>query len=167
MSKDTDTASRDMVIADLPFNISLPYSEGHVINAAEAKTLNQTRCENISNAMRKKIKELADEAGEYSAEAVKAAQKLVADYDAEYVFTLASAGGGRTKKDPIQKEAESLARAAITAALKSQGRKVGDVDKEKLAEKIASVAENEAILKQAKANVAARSKTIEGLDITI
>mgnify|MGYP005846970055 CR=1 FL=1 len=158
---------RTMTIAGINFEVSTPYNEGHTVNAAEAKVLNQTRCENISNATRAKIKELASEDGSYSDEAVREAAQIVSEYDASYEFTLASAGGGRTAKDPIQKEAESLARAAITASLKAQGRKVGDVDKEKLAEKIAEVAENPEILKQAKARVAARNKTVESMDIDI
>lgn len=159
--------TRTMTIAGINFEVSTPYNEGHTVNAAEAKVLNQTRCENISNAMRAKLKELANEDGTYSDEAVANAGEMVREYDAGYEFTLASAGGGRTAKDPIQKEAESLAKAAITAALKAQGRKVGDVDKDKLAEKVAEVAENPDILKQAKARVAARNKTVENLDIQI
>jgi hypothetical protein len=156
-----------MQILGINFEINTPYDEGHTINAAEAKVLNQTRRENISNAVRAKIKELQSEDGSYTDEAAAKAQELVAEYNANYVFTLASAGGGRTAKDPIQKEAESLARAAITAQLKAAGRKVSDVDKEKLAEKIAQVAEMPEIIKQAKARVAARNKMVEGLEIDI
>lgn len=150
-------STREMTIAGILFTVSTPYAEGHVVNAAEAKTLNQTRCENISNAMRKKIDELKD--GEtITEENLKAARAMVAEYDAGYQFTLASAGGSSRSKDPLQKECESLARAAITAQLKAAGRKVSDVDKEALANKIAEVAEMPEIVKRAKANLKVRAE---------
>lgn len=149
-------SNREMTIAGVLFTVSTPYAEGHVVNAAEAKTLNQTRCENISNAMRKRVDELK-EGDTISEENLVKARDLVAEYDAGYVFSLASAGGSSRSKDPLQKECESLARAAITAQLKAAGRKVSDVDKEALANKIAEVAEMPEIVKRAKANLKVRA----------
>ena len=81
-------------INGISFEISTPYSEGHVLTEAEAKALNQTRSENIGNNLRAKIKEM-QEAGE-SEDAIAA---IVAEKDAEYVFTLASVSASR-KLDP-------------------------------------------------------------------
>ena len=61
-----------------------------------------------------------------------------------------SAGGGRKTMDPIEREARKLAREAIKGKLAEQGRKIGEVDKEKLAELVETVAMNEDILKAAK-----------------
>jgi len=157
------TQTREATIAGLTFTISTPYAEGHVCTPAEAKALNQTRTENISNATRKKIDALADAEGAFSEAATAEAVALVAEYDANYVFTLASVGGGRAPADPVEREALSIARGLVTAQLKGSGRKVKDVDADKLAAKIAEVAEMEQVIAQAKKNVNARTKMADGI----
>lgn len=138
--------------------VSQPYVAGHVITEAEAKALNQTRSENIRNNTATKLKKMAKDAecevDELSDDAVAEWLEQVAEYDSNYVFTLASVGGGRASAlDPVTKEARRLARAAITAQLKESGVKVGDVDKEALDALVAETAEDDAFVSQAKANV--------------
>jgi hypothetical protein len=151
--------TREMIIAGLPFTISLPYAEGHVINPAEAKTLNQTRCENISNALRKRIQELAGEDGEYSAEAQTKAAGFVAEYDAEYTFSLAAAGGGRRAVDPLEKECIVVAKAYITSKIKEAGKTLKELGgAEYLAEKVAEIQDHPKIVELAKKRLAERKK---------
>lgn len=143
----TEAQTKTVTIAKLPFEVTTPYTEGHTLTAAEAKALNQVRCENIRNNTAKRVKEMLEEGksnGEIS--------ELVSAYDAEYEFTLASTGGRRVL-DPVEKEARSLAREAIKQKLAADGRKLKDIDKEKLEEAIATVAARDEIQKLAKQNV--------------
>jgi len=152
-------------IGDHLFTISQPYEEGHTLTAIEAKQLNQVRSENIGNNVRKGVQELL------AAGNVAEAEKLVADKDATYQFTEASAGGSTRTMDPVEKEARKLAREAIKENLKEQGRKISDIDKDKLAEAVAIVAERDDIMAAAKKAVAQRNKTIssalEGLNLGV
>ena len=150
----TPATSKDVVIAGVTFTLSTPFVEGHVTTAAEAKTLNQVRCENIRNNQAKAVKAAADEDGTYSKDALKALAKAVAAYDAEYVFTMAS--GGARVTDPLEKEAISIARSMVTAKLKDSGIAVKDYDKEKLAIVIAKTAEREDVIALAKKRLAER-----------
>ncbi len=103
--------SKTKTINGVNFEISQPYTEGHVINEAEARVLNQTRSENIGNNVRAKLKELIE-----AAATPEALAQLVAEKDAEYVFTLANVGEGR-RLDPYEKEAEKIARDLLKAKL--------------------------------------------------
>jgi len=105
-------------INGVAFEISQPYAEGHVITEAEARVLNQTRSENIGNNLRAKLKEMAD-AGASEAEL----QALVAEKDAEYVFTLSNARASRVL-DPVEKEANKIARELLKDHLAQTGRKL-------------------------------------------
>ncbi len=145
---------KTITIAGEQFEVSLPFAEGHVCTAAEAKSLNQTRSENIRNNMAKQVKE-AKESGD-----LNGVTKKVAEYDASYEFTLASVGGGR-KMDPVEKEARVLAREAIKAKLAENGKKIGDVDKDKLSEMVASLAEQDRFVKAAKKQLSERNKLAE------
>ena len=149
-------ATKTKTIAGVPFEISQPYEAGHALTEAEAKVLNQTRSENIGNNCRKKVVELIE------ADDAKGAQAHVAQYDKEYEFTLAVVGASR-KLDPVEKEARAIARESIKAKLAAEGRKLKDIDKERLAEVIAEVSERDAVVKEAKKRVAARNKASEDL----
>lgn len=159
--------SREVQIGGVLVSVSLPYAEGHVCTAAEAKALNQTRTENISNALRKKIQDLGTAVEnaegktvfEFDENALAQAATLVAEYDAEYVFTLASSGGSRRAVDPLEKECMAIARQAIVAELKSKGVKVKDLPDGKMDEFIEQYKDNEKIVALAKK----RLKEREGL----
>lgn len=164
-------SQKSITIQGLEFPVATPYSAGHVVTEAEAKALNQVRLENIRNNTAAAIAKLKDEKGvkdaegkfvELPAEAMAEATALVAEYDAGYVFTLASVGSGKRVTDPIEAEAKKLAKAAIKAKLAGEGRSLNSVDSEKLAAAIAKVAESEAIQKEARRIVKARAESAKG-----
>lgn len=168
-------ATRQMVIAGIEFTVSLPYAEGHTVSAIEARVLNQTRSENISNGMRKKIEELRDVAGEpdaegktsmigYSAEALEKAAALVAEYDASYTFASPSAGPRKTV-DPLERMALTIARAHVTALIKQKGLKVKDVDAAKIEENVEKFAVHPTILELARKRLAESNELALGLDL--
>lgn len=152
--------NKEITIQGVVFNVSQPYAEGHVVTEAEAKALNQTRSENVRNNMSKAVKDAKTVAGEgnpLSEDVLTSLGQAVSEYDKAYIFTLASVGGGRKSRDPIEVEATKIARAAIMGKLKEQGKKLADVDKDALDAKIAEVAELPAVVKAAKKAVAARN----------
>lgn len=152
------------IINGLSFDISQPYAEGHNLNAAEAKTLNQVRSENIGNNLRDLVKKAIE--GGKEAELAAA----VAKYDAEYIFTLASASA-RKSLDPVERKARAMAKDAIKAKLAGLGRKLTDVPagltqeewEVKLEAAIEQTANSDIILKAAKKAVDEEKKRTEGL----
>jgi hypothetical protein len=160
-------SNREISIKGVVVEVGQPYAEGHVVTAAEAKALNQTRAENISNAMRAKITALASEDGSYSAEALAEIRSMVAEYDAQYEFSLTSTGGGRRATDPLEKECIAVARAAISAELKRQGIKVKDVAKEKLDENIEKYKDHPEIVKLAKKRLKERESLADAVSLDI
>lgn len=164
MSQTPETVTKSVTIQGLQFDIVQPYAAGHTITEAEAAALNQTRNEAVRNNMARVIKKETEELAEGAdipADLMKSIAKAVAAYDAEYEFTLASVGGGRKSTDPVDVEANRLARAAITAKLKADGRKVSDIDKDALASAIAQVAAKDSIRKAAEKAVKERTNAAE------
>lgn len=167
-------ATRQMVIAGIEFTVSLPYAEGHAVSAIEARVLNQTRSENISNGMRKRIEELRDVPGDadaegttsmvgYSAEAVEKAAEIVAAYDASYTFASPSVGQRKTV-DPLERMALTIARAHVTALIKQKGLKVKDIDPAKVEENVEKFAVHPTILELARKRLAESNELALGLD---
>jgi hypothetical protein len=153
------------MINGVSFEISQPYAEGHACTAAEAKALNQTRAENIGNNLRAKLKEMAEaDSGEADMQAV------VAAFDAEYVFTLTRVSAAR-KLDPVEREAIKIAKELLKAHLAESGRKLtvapeglSEEDwEEKIEAELDRLSNLEAVVKEAKKNVAAKSKQAETL----
>ena len=176
----TDTTQKTITIQGVEFDVNQPYGEGHTCTEAEAKALNQTRAENIRNNMAKAVKEANEAAGKdaegnqvaLAADVLKELAGAVAEYDANYEFTLASVGGGRASRDPIEIEANKIARASIAASLKAKGRTMKSVThdaegneieggKERLATAIATVAERADVIAAAKKAVKEREKLAE------
>jgi hypothetical protein len=168
--------TKTVTIQGLDFDLAVPYAEGHACTEAEAKALNQTRHENIRNNMARIVKGYLAATDDRPARTVEELTDdelteinvKVAEYDTDYEFTLASVASTR-RRDPVEIEAEKIARAAITAKLRADGRKVGDVDKDALAAAIEKVAAGENVRAQAAANIKARSEVaasdMEGLDL--
>jgi hypothetical protein len=165
--------SREVQIGGVLVTVSQPYVEGHVCTPAEAKALNQTRTENISNALRKKIQDLGtaaeNEEGktfyQFTDEALAQAAQMVAEYDAEYVFTLASVGGGRRAIDPLEKECIAIARQAISAELKKKGVKLKDLPEGKMDEFIEQYKDNDKIVALAKKRIKERESLASAIDL--
>ncbi len=165
--------TKEITIAGQMFPVLQPYVAGHVITEAEAKALNQVRAENVRNNMAAKVKAAIEgtaKEGEPTAATIAAA---VAEYDAAYVFTLASVGGGRKSTDPVEVEALRIARGMFADWAASKKLTVKAI-KEKIGEeaydaKIAEMAEREDVLKEAKRRVKAREASatdaLDGLDL--
>lgn len=149
------TEPKTRTIAGHDFQLSQPYAEGHTINAEEARALNQVRAENIGNNVRKKVAELL-EAGN-----IAEAEALVSKVDAEYVFNAPRVGTG-VKLSPLERECRKLARQAITAQLAAEGRKVKDVDPDKLEAAIDTYSQAEEIVAEAKKILKSREKIAAG-----
>lgn len=162
--------TKTKVIDGEKFEISQPYAEGHVCTAAEAKALNQVRSENIGNNLRNAVKEAKEAAANGDNSKLDGLAQLVADYDAQYVFTMGNAGASR-KLDPVEREAQKIARELLKESLAAQGRKLtvapeGESEeewKDRVNAKVEEIAQNEAVLKQAKKNVEAKRKQAETL----
>lgn len=173
MTDSTPATTREVQIGGAFVTVSTPYAEGHVCTEAEAKALNQTRTENISNALRKKVQELGEKQENdegktvyvYSDEAMKQVAEMVAAYDAEYVFTVTSAGGGRRAVDPLEKECISIARQAITAELKKKGIKIKDLPEGKMDEFIDQYKDNEKIVALAKKRLKEREALSAAIEL--
>ena len=153
-------SNKTITVQGVQVEVSQPYSEGHQISEAEAKALNQVRAENIANNCRKAIKELVDEAG--VEKAAEEAQRLIAEKDKDYVFTMASVGGGRATLDPLTKEARAIARDFIAGKIKEAGMTQKQYLEEKgenaIKDKIIELADHPDIVKLAKKNIAEREK---------
>lgn len=114
------------------FEVPVRYSEGHVLTAGEAQALNQTFHENLRNNFAKLVKDANEKAGIEIAKGDDVQQDLPEDVKAElqskldenaeaYQFGV-RAPGSRVSADPVRRQAESLARGAIRAKLKEQGK---------------------------------------------
>lgn len=164
--------NKDKLIDGEKFSITQPYAEGHVITAAEAKALNQTRSENIGNNLREAVKAAKlkrDAATDADPTDFNGLADMVAKYDAEYTFAMGGSGVSTRKLDPIEREAKKIADETIKAHLAKTGRKIsvtpeGETD-ESWSEKIDAqrdklmTADN--VVKLAKKRVAERQKVTD------
>lgn len=160
---------KEITIQGVLVKVSQPYEAGHQITEAEAKALNQVRAENIANNNRKTIKDMLEEAGGDASKVAKKAAEIVAAYDAEYEFTLASVGGGRTKLDSLTKEARSIARELVVGKIKESGQTLKEYEekngKDKFTAKVIEVSEMPEVVKMAKAKLKEREGLAEALSI--
>jgi hypothetical protein len=156
---------KEITIAGKTFNVSQPYVAGYAITEAEAKALNQVRAENVRNNTASKVKAAVEGTAKEGEPTVENIAAFVASYDAGYVFTLASVGGGRKSTDPVEVEALRIARgtfadwaASKKLTVKAIKEKIGD---EAYEAKIAEIAEREDVVKEAKRRVKARQAAAE------
>jgi ClpP class serine protease len=159
-------ATREIVIQKITVPVTDPYAEGHTLTAGEAKALNQVRAENIRNNMAAKAKALQDLEGNYSQESVDQFIAAVAEYEASYEFTLTSSSGSRTV-DPLEKECISIARTAISAAIKRQGRKLKDISKDTIEALIEQHKSDEKVVALAKKRLKEREGLAGAFDFEI
>lgn len=134
---------RILTIDGKQFTIRQPYEAGHVLNEAEAKTLNQTRAENVGNNMRKKVKEGASDAD-------------VQQYDTDYEFSVRAAG--RKALDPVEKEALKIAKDAVKNDYIKKGIDVKSVSEEEFDAKVERAMSMEKVQELAKKRVAEAKK---------
>lgn len=152
---------KEITIAGHSFPVAQPYAAGHAVTEAEARALNQVRAENIRNNMASRVKIAMGEepTDEVNPDTIAS---IVAQYDAEYEFTLASVGGGRRSTDPNEVEATRIARSLLADWAKSNGLTVKSL-RERLgddayAEKVAEIAARDAVIKEAKRRVKQRAE---------
>lgn len=155
-------ATKTISIHKQNVEVSAPYTEGHTINANEARVLNQVRAENIANNFRSKIKDALD--GIEGADDLNTVLAALADYDKGYEFTAASSGGGRASLSPVEREARKIARKLVARELAKEGRSAKEVqaaDKEAYEAEVVRVSELPQVVKAAKATI----KQMEGLTL--
>lgn len=161
--------TKSITVGGIAVTVSAPYAEGHILTEAEAKALNAVRAENIGNNVRKMIKDLqTSDGGTLSDASLATINAKVAEYDAAYTFTLGGTGTGTARvTDPLQKEANSIARAILLEKLKTAGITRKDYGEEKFGAKLAEIAALEKVQTAAKKALAARSKSTDDMDIAI
>ncbi len=151
--------SKKISISGETFEVSTPYSAGHVLTEAEAKSLNQTRAENIGNNFRTAVK-AAIEAGQ----GLDAVRAELTEYDGKYTFAMG--GSTRTPVDPIAAEAQRIAKEVVKQKLSDKGIKVKDylaneVNAAKYEAAVEKISTQDDTLKLAKQRVASKKKALD------
>lgn len=149
-------ATKKITISGRSYEVNAPYVEGQTINAAEARTLNQTRAENIGNNFRKAVKEAGDDQTK-----LQDIEGNLGKYDQEYNF--ATGGGSVRAVDPVDREAIRIAKQAIKAKVESAGHKFKDWmqvegNQEKYDSAVERTSQQDDVLKLAKKAVADKAK---------
>lgn len=162
-------------IADVEFTAPFKYSAGHVLTEIEAKVLNQTRFENLRNNFASTVK--ASLEGKEGAVPQSELQAKFAEYEAQYEFSQPGTGGTKAALDPVEREAVSIATDILKEKFKAAGRSWNPpkeaTDEQKATykatrdAKVAEVAAHEAVVAQARKNVAARSKNLDAIASSI
>lgn len=162
---------KTIMIAGVEFTAPYKYAAGHALTEIEAKVLNQTRFENLRNNFASTVKASA-EGKEGAVPADQLASKF-AEYEASYEFAQPGTGTGATRLDPIEREAVSIATDIVKEKMRTLGKswlppkEASDEAKEAYKatrdNKVAEIAGNEAVIAQARKNVAARSKGLDAL----
>lgn len=153
------------------------FAEGHVCTANEANALSQVRLENIRNNTASRIKKAAEEqkieVGAVNLDTTMVTvgdqtvslRQSITDYADNYVF---GARAVRTAEpiDPIDREADKIARDAIRSALAAKKVKVKDLPEGKFDEAVEAYAARDDVRAEAKRRVNQRAKIgAEGLDL--
>jgi hypothetical protein len=164
-NESTVAANPTITIQGLTFAVPTPYAEGHVLNTAEASTLNQVLSENLRNNFAGTVKKAIDAATANGGSLDEAAlQAQFAEYSASYEFHGRRAG--KAHVDPVTRTAQSLAKGAIMAALKKNKIDAKTLPEGKMDELVAGLlAKDSQFMDEAKRRVdAAKSLAVEGLE---
>lgn len=148
-----------IIIQGVTFNVPTPYAEGHVLAANEASALNQLLHENLRNNFASKVKAVRGEDADRNLDAdeVQSLQEALDAYAASYEFGVRSVRSSGRSPSAIDREAISLAKAAIKAALRKKGYDVKSLDKEDLENKALELIDRRPEFReQAAARVAAK-----------
>lgn len=111
-----------VTVAGQTFTMPCPFEEGHALTAGEASQLNQVYHENLRNNVAKKVKDAVAAGNFDQAEWQAKIDELAASYE----FGKRRAGGPRASTDPVKREATRLAKEAIIAKIKANGKKPSD-----------------------------------------
>lgn len=158
-----------IVIQGITFQVPKRYTEGHVMSAAEASTLNQTLAENLRNNFARKVKTVKGEGDVTIDEATHTMlQQELNAYAQSYTFY----SGSRSPRlvDPLEKEVRLEGEKVILQALNARGLSRSKVTPESfksLVDNVISV--DPSIRERARANVEARAAAgadlLSGLEI--
>lgn len=147
--------NKKLTIGGLVFEVQAPYTAGpRELTEAEAKTLNQTRSENVGNNLRKAIGE-----GSEKGMTQEQLQAIVSEYDNGYTFAMG--GGSRVVIDPLEKECYKVAREAVRDALQAEGKKLKDVDEAKLEAYLDQLVAQDDVIAEAKKRLKAKQKKVQ------
>src|SRR4051812_20346229 len=122
MEYTNETPKREITIKDVVLQVISPFTEGHVLTAGEANVLNQTLAENLRNNFASRVKEVTEKAGSVEAIDHAALQEELNEYTKEYEFGVRKAGAPAVS--PVMRQALSLAKDAIKAKLKKDGKDI-------------------------------------------
>ncbi len=148
------------------FSCPQPFAAGHVLNEAEASTLNQTFAENLRNNFGARMKKAAEDKDNPQV----LGQDEFDKYAAEYKFGVRVAGT-RAPVDPIEREARVMAAKAVRDALKRKKDQNPDFDPKSVAdeefEKLVdgTLEKYPAFREQAKQIVAARQAAVSTVEV--
>lgn len=173
------TPVTSITIQGLEFEVMQPYQKGHVVTEGEAAALNQTLAENLRNnfapTIRKAIADYRKTNG-LAEDAEVPVSQLDRDelqthldkYAEEYEFGVGRAGGVRTPRDPVEREAYRIATEKLRAALSAKSVKLSSVSKEKMDELVKGIiTKYPAITEEAKRRVSSAADiALEGLGIS-
>lgn len=126
-----ETPRVNFTINKKQFSVPAPYAAGHVLTAGEASAMNQTFRENIRNNNADNVdKWLAGTPAEGDKPAIEPltieqVQAKLDEYASDYEFGERSTAAPRM--DPVEREARSMVKEAVTAMLTSQGKKPKDM----------------------------------------
>ncbi len=158
---DFDAASvprKEVTIAGLRVQAPLPYTPGHVLTEGEAAALNQVYIENVRNSMAAQMTKAKEELQAGTTFDLAAWEPKIQEYFQNYQFgTRNSTTSVKATMDPVEREALSMARSTIAAAIKQQGYSLKAVGEEKIMELAKQLLEkNPAFREQAKQVVESR-----------
>lgn len=137
-----------LLIQGVKFTIASPYHEGYSLKGNEASAMNQLLAENIRNNLAttvrnaklkqkgwddEKIKAAKAEQAIAAAEGVQLSESEVAELQSqidEYVDGYEFGVRSGTRKDPLEREMEAIAKAILDDALRSAGKQPSKLFKE-------------------------------------
>ena len=139
---ETQTATIARTMEGISMDFVAPYEKGHQLTEAEARTLNQTRAENVGNNARARWKKWCDddskEGGAKASDAQKRAKLIdeVSKLDGEYDLNTAATARRLTDEE---KMARSIAEQMVNKALSNQGLTRGKYGDKKYKAKVEEV----------------------------
>lgn len=102
-------------------NVPQPFKAGpHKLTEGEAAALNQTFLENVRNNTTKAIEQNKSNPNKV--------QEIISEYAAKYEFGVRTARGGGGGGDPVRREAIRLAKDALKAKFKKDGKELPDTE---------------------------------------
>ena len=129
-----DAQRRDITVKGLILTTALIYDEGHECDEHEARTLNQTRCENLRNNFASEIQKAIDEAKVTSASELSAEVKAQLQRDFDMYAKGYTFEGRGAIVDPVRTQAIQLAMGKIKETLKKKGHRLSDIGADKIKE---------------------------------